>query len=120
MTNRKTTGRITFRMAVRFCLLSLFAGIGMASPAHGQSEPKAGPSSLRMEPILFILGNESVEQQWKAAPDLINMPTYRKQIEPGQCVRFGVELSKEDLDKFHDAKLNVQFSANGKEEKIPV
>ena len=101
-----------------FCLLSLLAGLGLASIAHGQ-QTQAASGASRINPALFILGEEVVAQQWKATPDLVNIPAYRKQVEPGQCVRFGVELSKEALDKFRDAKLQVEFSANGKEEKIP-
>lgn len=100
------------------CIAMVVGLCSLPTGALGQQSPTAH-SPVRYEPALFILGDQIVEQQWKSAPNLINMPAYWRQVEPGQCVRFGVELSKADLDKFHDAKLEVDFSAGGHDQKFP-
>jgi len=98
--------------------IALIAGLCLLPPAAiGQQTPKEFTLG-KLDPVLFILGDQVVEQQWKSTLDQINMPAYWRQVEPGQCIRFGVEISKDDVEKFRGAKLEVNFTAGGHDQKF--
>jgi hypothetical protein len=92
-------------------LSGILLGIAVVSSAQDQVYPEKKPVATKIFPDLFVLDNRVVEEQWKVSLSLINAPSDLKQVEPGQCVRFGVIASGDDKDRLlHSAKLRFAFS----------
>jgi hypothetical protein len=86
-------------------------GLVVVASAQDQVYPEGKPVATKISPDLFVLDNQVVEQQWRASLSLINAPSDLKEVESGQCVRFGVIASGNDKDRLlHSAKLRFEFS----------
>ncbi len=95
-------------------LSGILLGIVLVASAQEQVYPEKKPVATKIFPDLFVLDNQVVEDQWRASLNLINAPSDLKQIESGQCVRFGVIASGDDKDRLlHSAKLRFEFSLAG-------
>jgi len=91
----------------------IFGGVLVAG-AQDQASPKKKPLATEIFPDLFVLDNQVVEEQWRASLNLINAPSDLKQVESGQCIRFGVIASGDDKDRLlQSGKLRFEFSLGG-------
>jgi hypothetical protein len=84
--------------------------------AHAQDQvyPPRKPTPTQIYPELFVLANEVVEEQWTATLGLVNGPSDLKQVEPGQCIRFGVLATGDDRDRLlASVKLGFEFTFAG-------
>ena len=70
--------------------LGLFFSSSLVCKAQEQTHlaGKEAPAQIRHE--LVILGDDVVQEEWAASLGLVNAPEDLQQIEPGQCIRFGV------------------------------
>lgn len=95
-----------------FCIVS---AAPVLPQAQDQAYPPKKPVPTQTYPELFVLADEVVEEQWKATLSLVNGPSDLKQVEPGQCIRFGVLASGEERDRLlTSAKLGFEFSFAGR------
>jgi hypothetical protein len=95
-------------------LSGILLGIVVVAGAQDQVYPTKKPVATKIFPDLFVLDNRVVEEQWRASLSLINAPSDLKQIELGQCVRFGVIASGDEKDRLlQSAKMRFEFSLTG-------
>jgi len=95
-------------------LSGILLGIVVVAGAQDQVYPTKKPVATKIFPDLFVLDSQVVEEQWRASLSLINAPSDLKQIESGQCVRFGVIASGDEKDRLlQSAKLRFEFSLTG-------
>jgi len=68
----------------------------------------------------MILSDQVVQNEWAASLSLVNAPSDLKQVEPGQCVRFGVLASGDERDQLlKSAKFSFALTREGKKETFP-
>jgi hypothetical protein len=99
----------------QFTAVLVLFGVVFASSvetlAQDQVHPTKKPIQTKVYPELVVLGSQVVEEQWKATLDLVNEPSDLRQVEPGQCVKFGVPASGDDRDHLlASAQLSFEFN----------
>ena len=81
-------------------LLVLFLGGSVASNAQDDAYPKQKkPTPTQIDPEIWVLTEGVVTVQWPSTLELVNAPTNISQVEPGQCVYFGVVVTGDDRDR---------------------
>jgi hypothetical protein len=104
------------RIVLVFMVLTAFV---FAQP-QDQVYPAKKPIPTQIYPELFVVADQVVEEQWTATLGLVNAPSDLKQIEPGQCVRFGILASGDDRDRLlTSAKLGFEFIFAGHTQSFP-
>ncbi len=90
----------------------VFATLALCAQERVYPDKKLVPPQI--SPELFVLADQVVEGQWKASLDLVNGPSDLTQIEPGQCIRFGIFASGDDRDRLlTSATLGFEFTFAG-------
>jgi hypothetical protein len=75
------------------------------------------PAPSQVLPDILVLGNPVVEEQWPVMLNLVNAPSDLKQVEPGQCIRFGVfALGDDRVQLLYSAKFTFEFAVAGTKE----
>jgi hypothetical protein len=98
-------------MIVVFCIA--FAAVTVCQ-AQDKVYRSKRPIQTQIYPELFVLGDQVVEDQWGETLVLVNGPSDLKQVEPGQCIRFGVFASGDNRDRIlGSAKLAIELSFAG-------
>lgn len=106
-------------MIVLFCVL-LTSAVLLAL-AQDRVYPEKKPQPTQVFPDLYVLPDQVVTEQWKASLALVNAPSDLKQVEPGQCVRFGVMATGDDRDRLlSSAKLSFEFSFAGSTQSFAI
>jgi hypothetical protein len=100
-------------------LTLLVSGVMLATvvpaTAGGQAPPVNEHVPRGIHPELVVLADELVERSWRATPGLIHTPSDLKQIEPGQCVRFGVLAPGDDSSRLlASAKMGFELTFGGR------
>ncbi|MBI1214298.1 MAG: hypothetical protein GC185_00600 [Alphaproteobacteria bacterium] len=67
----------------------VLAGLCLPSFAQAQKKTDGGQMAARAMPQLFVLGDSVVTDEWPAIGETVSPPQDRRQVEPGQCLRFG-------------------------------
>ena len=97
-----------------FILFVILVAIALEAPAQDASYPAKKPIPTRISPELFVFPDDVVTQQWAATLKLVNPPSDMNQVEPGQCVRFGVMASGDGREQlFASAKLGFELTILG-------
>ncbi len=97
-----------------FALCAVFSA-SVLTQAQDQVYPPKRPTPTQILPDILILGDQVVQEQWPSMLRLVNAPSDLKQVEPGQCIRFGVVASGDDRDQLLDsAKFTFEFTLAGK------
>ncbi len=88
--------------------------------AQDRVQPPKRPTPAQILPDVVILGDQVVQEQWPATLELVNAPSDLKQVEPGQCIRFGVVASGDDRDQLLDsARITFEFTLASKTRTFP-
>ena len=104
----------TLRCLPSAIALSAIAFTTLALCAQERVYPDKKPVPTQISSGLFVLADQVVEGQWKASLDLVNGPSDLTQIEPGQCVRFGIFASGDDRDRLlTSATFGFEFTFAG-------
>jgi hypothetical protein len=106
----------------RALLLSVVLSAVVSAYAQGQAHvyPPKKPEPAEMLPRIFVIGDHVVEEQWPASLGLVNGPADLEQVEPGQCIRFGVVASGDGRDGLlNSAKFAFEFTLAGKTQTFP-
>jgi hypothetical protein len=94
----------------------LQSGVLCSALAQSNTYPngkKPEPGTIRHE--IVLLTQQAVQQQWPVTLDLINAPTMLEQVEPGQCIRFGVAATGEGrFELLKQAKFTFEVTFLGK------
>lgn len=94
-------------------LLLSNVGLSVFGQIQGSSSIKSTPGVIL--PKILVLQEEVVQDHWTHTLKLVNVSTSLKQVEPGQCVRFGVVATGDGRDQLlESASYQFQFSAFGK------
>jgi hypothetical protein len=113
---------IQFGKAVRLhiILFCVVTGAFLLAQAEDQVHPAKKPVPTQIYPELFVVADQVIGEQWTATLGLVNAPTDLKQVELGQCIRFGVLASGDDRDRLlTSAKLGFEFSFAGHTQSFP-
>src|SRR5262249_43343721 len=85
------------------------------SGAQNQVYPPKKSERPQVLQDFFVISDNVVEEQWPASLDLVNGPADLKQVEPGQCIHFGVIGTGDNRDELlKSAKFTFEFTAAGK------
>jgi len=113
-TKQTVMDRVVRRCADMIVVFCLVLPAVVVSQAQDKVYPSKKPISTQIYPELFVLADQVVEEQWKETLALVNGPSDLKQVEPGQCIRFGVFASGDDRDRIlGSAKLGFELSFAG-------
>jgi hypothetical protein len=105
----------------RVFLSGVIATVATVGLAQDQVYPAKKPTPTEIYPELFVFGNEVIEEQWKATLELVNGATDLKQLEPGQCVRFGILASGDDRDRLlASATFGFELTFAGQSQKFAI
>jgi hypothetical protein len=104
------------RIVLFFIVLAAF----VSAQAQDKVYPAKKPIPTQIYPELFVVADQVVEEQWTATLGLVNAPSDLKQVEPGQCIRFGILASGDDRDRLlTSAKLGFEFTFAGHTQTFP-
>ncbi len=93
-------------------LVVLFLGCSFVA---GQS----APSSPQISPEVIVIGDRIVQDEWPVMLDIVSAPTNLKQLEPGQCVRFGVTATGEGREALvSSGKVTFEVEFEGKKQSL--
>jgi hypothetical protein len=94
--------------------LSILA-VGLLFSATGLTQTPKKPTPATVHPDLVIVSSEVVQEQWPNSLSLVNAPTDLQQVEPGQCIRFGVISTGDDRDQLlKSVKFSFELTTGGK------
>lgn len=116
--------RIAMRRVVERCakaipLFCIILATVVVAQTQGQAYPPKEPTPTRIYPDLFVVADQVVAEQWGATLALVNPPSDLKQVEPGQCVRFGVLASGDNRDQLlASAKLGFELAFAGRKQNF--
>jgi hypothetical protein len=109
--NRGLIGIVLFVVIPAACVLA---------QAQDQVYPAKKPIQTQIHPELLVVASQVVEEQWTATLGLVNAPSDLKQVEPGQCIRFGILASGDDRDRLlTSAKLGFEFTFAAHSQSFP-
>lgn len=95
-------------------IVFLFSTNFLMVQAQDRVYPPKKSIPTEISPELFVVSNDVVEQQWKDTLSLVNPPSNLQQVEPGQCIRFGVFASGDDRDRILSSlKIGFELSFSG-------
>ena len=108
------------RGIMRIVLLSIVLAALVLAQAQDEVYPAKKPIPTQIYPELFVVADQVVEEQWTATLGLVNAPSDLNQLEPGQCIRFGILASGDDRDRLlSSAKLGFEFTFAGHTQSFP-
>jgi hypothetical protein len=88
--------------------------------AQDQVYPAKKLVPTQIYPELFVVADQVVEEQWTETLGLVNAPSDLKQVEPSQCIRFGILASGDDRDRLlTSAKFGFEFIFAGHTQSFP-
>src|SRR5258708_34816032 len=71
-------------------------------------------NSALVQPEILVLPEQVVEEQWPVMLDTVTAPKELKQVEPGQCIRFGVAARGERRGELlKNATFSFDFALGG-------
>jgi hypothetical protein len=80
--------------------------------------PKSQPPGI--VPYVLVIADQVVEEQWPVTLETVNAPKELTQVEPGQCVRFGVAATGDGRDQIlKGAKVKFEVKILDKAEAFP-
>jgi hypothetical protein len=103
------------KKSLLFLLIAAVTVLGLKFPGAAQDKTSGtlanGPAKIVSE--ILILPEQVVEEQWPVTLETVNAPKELTQVEPGQCVRFGIVATgngREQLLKGAKVKFELKIS----------
>lgn len=106
-------------LACRYTCAHLVLFVLIFSPvlsgAQNQVYPPKKSEAPRVLKDFLVISDKVIQEQWPASLDLVNAPADLKQVEPGECIRFGAIATGDNRDELlKSVKLTFEFNTAGK------
>jgi len=114
---QRTTGIVLCTVVL---LTAVLTGVAVC-----QKPDDVYPKNQKTEPAkistdIYAIPEQVVQYQWPTTLDLVNAPVDLKQLEPGQCVRFGVIATGDRRDELlRGSKFSFDIRVADKTQKFP-